>query len=84
MLNCRQASQFISTSFDRPLTLRERVALGTHLLICKYCKRFNQQLRVINLYVKKLVQANENDTLINMPSATKNRIIKSLSDITSP
>ena len=80
MLNCKQASQFISASFDRPLTLRERFALSAHLLMCKYCKRFSQQMQFISASVKQLLQTIETNTLIKIPATTKSRIAKSLGD----
>ena len=74
MINCKQASQFISASLDRHLTLRERFALKLHLLLCKYCKRFSQQLQSMRVAMTLLARSIENDTSIMMPEATKNRI----------
>jgi hypothetical protein len=78
MLSCRQASQLISQSLDRPLTLRERFALKLHLTICKYCKRFGQQIQTLRLAVTKMVSAVENDNTIEMPSEAKKRIALSV------
>ena len=78
MLSCRQASQLISQSLDRPLTLRERFALKLHLTICKYCKRFGQQIQTLLLAVTKMVSAVENDNTIEMPSEAKKRIALSV------
>ena len=74
MLSCRQASQLISQSLDRPLMLRERFALKLHLLICKFCKRFSQQMQTLHGAIKTMVSAIENNNAIEMPSATKKRI----------
>jgi hypothetical protein len=78
MLSCRQASQLISQSLDRPLTLRERFALKLHLTICKYCKRFSQQMQTLRFAVTKMVSAIENDNTIEMPSEAKKRIALSV------
>jgi hypothetical protein len=74
MLSCKQASQLISLSLDRPLMLRERFALKLHLLICKFCKRFSQQVQTLRVAIKTMVSTIENNNAIEMPSAAKKRI----------
>ena len=81
-MDCKQASQVISKALDRKLTLRERLALKFHLLVCNACKQFNQQLIALRSTFKKLNAAIENDTNIQMPSETKNRLLKSIESIT--
>ena len=76
MLSCKQASQFISASLDRPLTLRERIVLRLHLIICKYCKRFSEQLQTMRVAMTTLAQSIANDNSIEMPVALKNSITK--------
>ena len=74
MLSCKQASQVISQSLDRPLTMRERFALNLHLLICKYCKRFSQQLQTLRVAMNTMVSSIESNNSIEMPIAAKRRI----------
>lgn len=74
MLNCKQTSQLISQSLDRTLTLRERFALQLHLIICKYCKRFSQQVQIMRVSVSSLINSAEKDDTITMPSSAKERI----------
>jgi Putative zinc-finger len=74
MLDCKQTSQLISQSLDRQLTMRERFALQLHLMVCKFCKRFSQQLQIIRVNVRTLVNAVEKDDTITIPSSTKERI----------
>ena len=81
MLSCKQASQLISQSLDRKLSWRERLALCMHLLICKYCTRFSQQLQILRVALKRMSEAVENNTNITLPSATKARIAKSIDSI---
>lgn len=45
MLSCKDANRLASEKLDRDLTLRERMALRAHLLMCVGCARFEQQLR---------------------------------------
>lgn len=44
MLTCREAARLISDSMDRKLPLRQRVSLRIHLLMCKLCPRFREQI----------------------------------------
>ena len=74
MLSCKQASQIISQSLDMPLTMRERFALNLHQIICKYCKRFSQQLQTLRVAMNTMASSIENNNSIEMPSAAKNRI----------
>ena len=48
MLRCKQASELMSQSQDRALTLKERMRLKLHLLICSGCANCNKQMRFIH------------------------------------
>ncbi len=47
MLPCRRASELISDALDRRLSLRERVLLRVHLLLCGACRTYRRQLALI-------------------------------------
>jgi hypothetical protein len=78
MLNCKQTSQLVSQSLDRRLTWNERLAVRWHLIICKYCKRFSQQLQAMRVGLKRMSNAIENDTNIQLPTDAKARIAQVL------
>ncbi len=44
MLSCKQATRLASQALDRPLSLRERLGLRAHLMICAGCAQFERQL----------------------------------------
>lgn len=48
MLRCKQASELMSQSQDRTLTLKERMRLKLHLLICRGCSNCNKQMRFLH------------------------------------
>ena len=79
MLDCKQTSQLISQSLDRPLTLRERFALRLHLLFCKYCKQFSQHLQTLRVAMRTVAHSVETDNTIEMPAEAKKRITDLLS-----
>lgn len=45
MFNCREVSRKVSESMDVPLPLHQRLFIGFHLLMCRFCARFRKQLR---------------------------------------
>ena len=44
---CKEASELLSLAQDRPLTVREKLALYVHLPICNACRNFRRQLAFI-------------------------------------
>lgn len=79
MLTCKQASQLISQSLDRPLSLADRIKLRFHLFICDACTRFNQQLKQLRTAMQKLRGNIENDSTIQLPLEAKTRIVNHVS-----
>lgn len=48
MPNCRQVTELCSQEHDRKLSLRERIAMRMHLMICIGCTRFREQMDFIS------------------------------------
>lgn len=57
LLSCEHASRMVSESMDRPLTLRERVTLRMHLMMCSFCTRFSRQMRFLRQATNQFPQA---------------------------
>ena len=47
MLSCKESTYLMSAGQDRPLGLRERLALKFHLLMCRGCANYQQQMDFI-------------------------------------
>jgi Putative zinc-finger len=47
MLNCEKASQLASRAMDEELSFRQNMALKLHLLLCRSCSNFTQQLNFL-------------------------------------
>jgi len=54
MLTCRDATALASRAMDAPLPWRQRLSLRMHLAMCRYCTRYQRQLRFIRLAVATL------------------------------
>jgi hypothetical protein len=78
MLKCKQASQLISQSLDRPLSWFDRVQLRFHLFICDACNSFNRQLNQLRAAVQRITQHTENDSTIQLPLEVKARITSAI------
>ncbi len=44
MLNCREVTRLLSAAQDRSLTLKERMSLRLHLMMCSGCRNFSDQI----------------------------------------
>lgn len=80
MLTCKDVSQLMSQSFDRRLSLMEKVGLRFHMLICKSCQIANRQLDFLRQLCKQIA-AEPNDIASLQPGLTaeaRERILKEL------
>ena len=46
-MSCKEAARLQSEALDRELSLRERLGLRLHLFLCKWCRRYGNQLRFL-------------------------------------
>jgi len=42
--SCREATRLQSEAMDRPLRLRQRTGLRVHLFLCRWCRRYGNQI----------------------------------------
>lgn len=45
LFNCKDISRLVSDSMDRNLSLKHRLGIRFHLMMCRYCYRFARQLK---------------------------------------
>jgi hypothetical protein len=55
MLSCKDVTKLLSESMDRSLPLGKRFGVRLHLLICKWCARYERQLLLIREAARRLV-----------------------------
>jgi hypothetical protein len=55
MLSCKDVTQLISESMDHSLPLGKRIGVRIHLLMCRFCARYEKQLLLIRDTVRHLV-----------------------------
>ena len=51
---CKEVVKIVSSSLERPLSLRERTVMKLHLIACKPCVRYFEQSSFLSSAVSKL------------------------------
>jgi len=46
--DCREAARAQSEALDHPLPPAKRLGLWLHLLLCKWCRRYGNQIRILH------------------------------------
>ena len=78
MLKCKQVIDLASNSLDTTLPWSKKWQMKFHLLICKTCQRYLQQLRFIHK-ASKALEAHYKDITLSIEA--KNRIRKKLKQL---
>ncbi len=69
---------------DRTLPLHERMMITTHLWICKYCNRFQNQLQVLRNAVRQEELPEEDaDRASSLPPEASVRIKQAIKNLSS-
>ncbi len=72
MLNCKQASFLASKKRDSKLTKTEVIALWSHLLMCRLCRRYVKSLD--QLHKTFSVKDKMTENLPGLPASARKRI----------
>ncbi len=84
--SCEIISKQISRSMDEPLTMRERVQVKLHLMACKLCVRYRDQLLAIRKKIRDHVdewEENSDASEVHLSDEKKTRMKRLLSDESS-
>lgn len=74
MMTCEEASRLMSESLDRKLPLGKRIALRIHLLMCKLCPRFLQQMLFLKEASDHYKEEIEEDPSYSLSTNARERI----------
>ena len=61
MYSCEQAAKLSSRAMEQPLTASERLLLSLHLMMCKRCTSFSQQIEFLRRASRKIPEVLEKD-----------------------
>jgi hypothetical protein len=76
MLNCKDMTKLISDSLDGKISVRQRMELWLHILMCDMCRLFRSNIIELRKRVrgsKALLEQSETDAS-TMPLATQARL----------
>jgi len=76
MLSCKQVSELVSQSLDRQLSLRERLGVRLHLMMCGMCRRYRKQLAFIAKASRQLLGRSSSTSAL--PPEARERIEEAL------
>ena len=75
MITCKESTFLISKKQQDKLTLGEKVKLQFHLMMCKYCRRFDTQISFIQKAILRLRnKIEQQSTNITLSQAQKEKI----------
>ncbi len=86
IFSCKHAATAINESLDDRLSLRKRMVVRLHLMMCSQCRRFKRQMlflrRATQLFARLPEQ--ESPTKIGLSTETKIRLQKIIQDRDDP
>jgi hypothetical protein len=75
MFNCRKVTRMVSDSLDHKLPLYQRFGIRIHLMMCKFCSRYRDQLLLMRKIIgPKMMGKKETDLSIKLSSKARERI----------
>lgn len=75
MRTCKDISKLVSESLDRELSLRERMALRVHLMMCSLCRTYQHQILQLRTILKGAARPDE-----PLPEDARERIRQAIKD----
>ncbi len=79
VLSCREVTRLVSASYEERLSWPERLGVRVHLLLCRFCRRFVQQMRFLHAACRRFQQALQEDDSVHLSEAARLRIRDTLS-----
>jgi len=74
MFNCRKVTRMVSDSLDHKLPLYQRFGIRIHLMMCKFCSRYRDQLLLMRKIIGPKMDKKETDLSIKLSSKARERI----------
>jgi hypothetical protein len=75
---CPEVVRILSQGMDRKLSLRTRLFLNLHYLICRWCQRYSEQLRYLRKFSRRFPEEISTLDKITMSPNAKDRIKRRL------
>jgi len=66
--------RILSQGMDQKLTLKTRLLLNMHYLICRWCQRYSEHLRYLRKFSRRFPEQISTLDVFTMPASAKDRI----------
>lgn len=73
-MNCKELSFLVSVGRERGFSWRERVGMAAHLGICRGCRRFRRQMRLLRAALAHSEEALARYDLVRLSPGGRRRI----------
>ncbi len=74
MFNCRQIARLVSESMDHTLPLNQRMGVRFHLMMCRHCGRYEQQLHRLRRLARSQAPVDGTPPSASLDEKAKNRL----------
>ncbi|HET9522698.1 MAG TPA: hypothetical protein VFO90_00620 [Terrimicrobiaceae bacterium] len=75
---CPEVVRILSRGMDKKLSLKTRMFLQLHFLICRWCQRYSEHLRYLRKFGRHLPEEVSNLDGITLPPGARDRIKRQL------
>lgn len=79
--HCHDITRLLSESMEHPLPLRTRLLIRLHFLICAWCKRYGEQLKLLRECGSRFAEKGCERGGENLPPDARERLKKALGEI---
>src|SRR5437016_4735651 len=79
--NCAEMSRLASMSFEQPVSVKVRLKMRLHYLICVWCERYSKHLRFLHRAAPRLPDELDLASGRNLSAEAKQRMKKRLKEI---
>jgi hypothetical protein len=76
--NCKEATRLQSAALDRRLTLLERFGLRCHLVLCKWCRRYGRQIKILRWVAREHAHDDQHSKYPVLSCEARDRIKRAL------
>jgi len=74
LFNCKEVSQLVSETMDKDTSLFRRVGIKFHLMMCRYCARYERQLHSLRQAIRSSTADNDERLPRTMSDRKKRKI----------
>ncbi len=77
--SCKRVAELVAQSQDEKLSLRDRIGIKLHIMICKGCQQYAKQLNLLNQATQTLIKRKDGSGE-GLSDEAKNRIEAALKE----